>query len=100
MFSEKALEYIASNRALQTWHRLKDSEIDVLKDFAEWLDERAAQQSFAADETIRLRDLLWVGCLCGACGHSYKYNRADDPKGEKGHEEHLLAYPDCPSSRR
>lgn len=60
----------------------------------------AAQQSFTADETNRLRDLLWVGCLCGACGHSYKYNRADDPKGEKGHEEHLLAYPDCPSSRR
>jgi hypothetical protein len=62
--------------------------------------EEAAQQSFPADETTRLRDLLWVSCLCGACGHSYKYNRADDPKGEKGHEEHLLAYPDCPSSRR
>lgn len=60
----------------------------------------SAQQGFAADETNRLRDLLWIGVLCGACGHSYKYNRADDAKGEKGHEEHLLAYPDCPSSRR
>lgn len=48
-------------------------------------------------EIERLHDLLWVGVLCGACGHSYKYNRADDPDGEAGHEEHLRAYPDCPS---
>jgi hypothetical protein len=68
--------------------------------FADWLDQNAAQQGFAADETNRLRELLWVSCLCGACGHTYKYNRADDPQGDKGHEEHLLAYPDCPSSRR
>jgi len=28
----------------------------------------SAQQGFAADETNRLRELLWVNCLCGACG--------------------------------
>lgn len=62
----------------------------------------AAQQSEKAEENeiIRLRELLWVGALCGACGHRYKYNRADDPNGEKGHKEHLIAHPDCPSIHR
>lgn len=41
MFQEKVTEYINSNRALQTWHKVSESEIDVLKDFAEWLDRDA-----------------------------------------------------------
>lgn len=71
----------------------------MVQEFAAWLNKQDAEHKLATNETSRLRELLWVGVLCGACGHSYKYNRADDPKGEKGHEEHLVTYPDCPSSR-
>lgn len=60
-------------------------------------NELSADLQSMEKEIKRLHDLLWVGVLCGACGHSYKYNRADDPDGEAGHEEHLRDYPDCPS---
>lgn len=35
---EKVSEYITSNQALQMWGKLLGDEIEILKDFASWLD--------------------------------------------------------------
>ena len=52
MFYVKALEYMKSNRALQLWHKMRNDEIEILKDFAVWLDEQSAEHSEQADGLV------------------------------------------------
>ena len=68
MFADKVREYISSNQALQMWHRLSDSEIDILKDFAAWLDENAVEQSRALDA---------ANAACPKCGRELICNAGD-----------------------
>ena len=47
------------------------------------IDPAKLKITMLGSEIKRLRKLLEVRVLCGGCGRSYSYNRADDPKAEK-----------------